>query len=500
MSRTCITLMAAVLLLAACGEPAPAPPPDSATLLSEARTAMGGDNLTSIEISGAGQDATVGQPWNINEGWPMWDVQDYNRVIDYAATASRQSAVREIADPGKLGGGGAQPGAGPQNQNTTVTADSGFNQKLQIWLTPHGFLDLAAGSNPSVASETMDGAVYNVASFAVADDDISHEMRGYFNAETNILETVQTWVDNPVYGDMPIEAEFGNYQDFDGVMFPTSYVQKQGGFDTLNLTVDTVVANTTASAAPPEGGGRGGRGGFGGRGGRGGGADADPPPPFVEIGEGIFVIDGGYQSVAVEFAEFSVVIDGLQNNARAADIIEITKEAIPGKPIGYYVNTHLHFDHIGGIRDMVAEGATIVTHQDNVAFLEDVLDNPRTMNPDRLSESGASATVMGAADTYVLEDATQLLELYKLEGSLHANDMMIAYLPSINTIVSADLVQPWMNPAFGGGPDAGPHPFLVHLAGELDRIGMAYDQFVPVHRPNPGPTVPREAFLAAAGR
>ena len=139
MSRTCITLMAAALLLAACGEPAPAPPPDSATLLSEARTAMGGDNLTSIEFSGAGQDASVGQPWNINEGWPMWDVQDYNRVIDYAATASRQSAVREIADPMKLGGGGAQPGAGPQNQNTTVTPDSGFNQKLQIWLTPHGF-------------------------------------------------------------------------------------------------------------------------------------------------------------------------------------------------------------------------------------------------------------------------------------------------------------------------------------------------------------------------
>ena len=262
MSRTCITLMAAVLLLAACGEPAPAPPPDSATLLSEARTAMGGDNLTSIEFSGTGQDASVGQPWNINEGWPMWDVQDYNRVIDYAATASRQSAVREIADPGKLGGGGAQPGAGPQNQNTTVTPDSGFNQKLQIWLTPHGFLDLAAGSNPSVASLTMDGALYNVASFAVADDDVSHEMRGYFNAETNILERVQTWVDNPVYGDMPIEAEFGNYQDFGGAMFPTSYVQKQGGFDTLNLTVDNVVANTTASAAPAEGGGRGGRGGL----------------------------------------------------------------------------------------------------------------------------------------------------------------------------------------------------------------------------------------------
>jgi len=500
MYKTCITLMATTLLLVACAEPAPPPPPDPAVLLADARAALGADPTT-IEFSGSGQDATIGQPWNINEGWPMWSVSDYNRVIDYGATASRQSAVREIADPGKLGGGGAQPGAAPQNQNSTVTEDSGFNQKLQIWLTPHGFLNLAAESNPMITSETMDGVSYNVASFAVADGDISHEMRGYFNVESNVLEEVQTWVDNPVYGDMIIEAEFGNYQDFGGTMFPTSYVQKQGGFHTLNLTINDVIPNTSASAEPPEGGGRG-RGGFGGgrggRGGRGGGAAADAPPPFVEIGDGIFVLDGGYQSVAVEFAEFSVVIDGLQNNARAADIIENTKEAIPGKPIRYWVSTHLHFDHIGGIREMVAEGVTILTHEGNVAFLEDVLDNPRTMNPDRLSASPMAPMVQGTADTFVLEDATQLLELYKLEGSLHADDMMIAYLPSINTIVSADLAQPWMNPAFGGGD--GPHPFLVHLADELDRIGMAYDQFVPVHRPNPGPAVSREDFLAAAGR
>jgi len=492
--------MAAALLLVACGEPAPTPPPDSATLLTAARTAMGGDGLNSIEFSGSGQDATVGQPWNIGEGWPMWSVSDYSRVIDYGAGSSIQSAVREIADPAKLGGGGAQPGAAPQNQNTNVTADSGFNQKLQLWLTPHGFLGLAEDSNPTITSEAMNGADYNVASFNVADGDISHEMRGYFNAETNVLEEVHTWADNPVFGDMLIEAEYGNYQDFGGAMFPTSYVQKQGGFDTLNLTIDNVVPNTTASAAPPEGGGRGGRGGRGGgRGGRGGGAAADAPPPFVEIGDGIFVLDGGYQSVAVEFNDFSVVIDGLQSNDRAASIIENTKIAIPDKPIRYVVTTHLHFDHIGGIRDLVAEGATIITHEGNVAFLEDVLDNPRTMNPDRLAGAPVAPVVMGAGDTFVLEDSTQLLELYKLEGSLHADDMMIAYIPSINTIVSADLAQPWMNPAFGGGFD-GPHPFLVHLADELDRIGMAYDQFVPVHRPTPGPTVSRADFLAAAGR
>jgi glyoxylase-like metal-dependent hydrolase (beta-lactamase superfamily II) len=178
----------------------------------------------------------------------------------------------------------------------------------------------------------------------------------------------------------------------------------------------------------------------------------------------------------------------------------MTKMLIPDKPIRYWVNTHLHFDHVSGVRDMVAEGATILTHEGNVAFYQDVLDNPRTMNPDRLSSSPTAPMIEGVGDTYVLEDGTQLLELYKIDGSVHADDMLIAYLPSINTIVEADMVQPWMNPAFAGGGGNGPHPFLAHLAGELDRIGMAYEQFVPVHRPTPGPTVPRAAFLASAGR
>ena len=491
MNKTCIALSAAAILLAACGEPAP---PEPATLIADARAALGVDPAT-IEFSGSGQDATIGQPWNIQEGWPMWNVTDYNRVIDYAAGTSRQSAVREIADPNKLGGGGAQPGSAPQNQNSTVTADSGFTQKLQIWLTPHGFLNLAAESDPSITLESMDGVSYNVVSFSVPDGDISHEMRGYVDADTDLLARVETWVDNPVYGDMPIEAEYGDYRDFGGTMFPASYVQRQGGFDTLNLTVDGVVPDTTASAAPPEGGGRGGRG-FGGRGGRGGrGAAAEPAPPFVEVGEGIFILDGGYQAVAVEFEEFSVVIEGLQNAARTAEIIETTKEAIPDKPIRYWLMTHLHFDHIAGIRDMVAEGATIVTHQGNVAFLEDILDNPRTMNPDRLAGAPAAPMVEGAGDIWVLDDGTQIVELYKLEGSLHADDMMIAYLPGINAIVEADLAQPWMNPPFGR---AG-HPYVVHFAEELERLGMAWEQIIPVHRPTPGPMVSREVFLAAAG-
>jgi glyoxylase-like metal-dependent hydrolase (beta-lactamase superfamily II) len=215
----------------------------------------------------------------------------------------------------------------------------------------------------------------------------------------------------------------------------------------------------------------------------------------------VFVVNGGYQSVAVEFDEFAVVIEGLQSAARAAEIVEATHAAIPGKPIRYVVTTHAHFDHISGLREFVAEGATILVHEMDVAFYEAALGAPRTLNPDRAAGLGAVPMVQGVTGGYVIGDGTHRIELHEVRGSLHADDMMIAYLPAIRTIVEADLVQPWMNPAFadGAGGD-GPHPYLVHLAGELDRLALEYDQFVPVHRPTPAPTVSKPAFLAAAGR
>jgi hypothetical protein len=72
-------------------------------------------------------------------------------------------------------------------------------------------------------------------------------------------------------------------------------------------------------------------------------------------------------------------------------------------------------------------------------------------------------------------------------------------LPSIKTIVEADVFQPWINPVFGGGRE-GPHPFLVYLDRELTRLGLDYEQFVPVHAPNPPLVMPKSALVEAVHR
>ena len=63
---------------------------------------------------------------------------------------------------------------------------------------------------------------------------------------------MQTWIDNPVLGDTPVETTFSDYRDFGGVMFPGHIVRVQGGHPVLDLTVSAVKANPAVDVTVPE--------------------------------------------------------------------------------------------------------------------------------------------------------------------------------------------------------------------------------------------------------
>ena len=65
-------------------------------------------------------------------------------------------------------------------------------------------------------------------------------------------------------------------------------------------------------------------------------------------------------------------VEGPQSEERANAVIAEAKRDIPNKPIKYVVNTHNHFDHSGGLRTFVAEGATIITYEGNKAYYEKI--------------------------------------------------------------------------------------------------------------------------------
>ena len=64
----------------------------------------------------------------------------------------------------------------------------------------------------------------------------------------------------------------------------------------------------------------------------------------------------------------------------------------------------------GSHRLTCPEGATIITHDSDKAFLEQSLAAPRTIQPDKLTQSGKKATVEGMQDKRVLSDATHIVE------------------------------------------------------------------------------------------
>jgi glyoxylase-like metal-dependent hydrolase (beta-lactamase superfamily II) len=483
----------AVVLTAAMVWAATSGQPDAKTVLNNVSKAMGADNLKTIQYSGSGADFSLGQAMNPTSPWPRFTNKTYTRTIDFDKQASQLQRVRTQGENPPRGGGG-QPLIGEQNQNQVVIFNDNtpWAQRLDLIMLPWGFLRAAsAASDAAVKTEKMNGKKFTVVSFmGQAKAPVSA-----FIDDQNIIERVETKLDNAVLGDMTYEALYTDYKDFNGVKFPTHMVQKQGGYPILELAITDVKPNVEANIQPPQGRGRGGFGGPGGPGGRGG---ANAETPTEKLADGVYLILGGYAALAVEFKDHITVIEGPQSEQRATQIIEATKKLIPNKPIKYVVNTHSHFDHASGLRTFVAEGATVITHQINKPYYEKVWANPHSLNPDKMAEAKAKPKFETMTEKKVLTDGNQTIELYRVDGSTHNDGMIMAYLPKLKVLVEADEFNPPAQVATA--PPQNINPYNTNLAANIDRLKLDVDRIIPIHYPNDARKVSKAELMMAIGK
>jgi glyoxylase-like metal-dependent hydrolase (beta-lactamase superfamily II) len=443
---------------------------DAKAVIGNASKAMGVDTLKTVQYSATGLDFALGQAPNPSSPWPKFINKSYTRAINFETPASRVDRVRmQGENPPR--GGGQQPVVGeqPQNQTIIVNANTPWAQQLEIWMMPHGFLRAAAARNATVESRTIGGKKYNVVSFV---GDNKARVNGYIN-EQNLVERVETLIDNAFLGDMPFEAIYSDYKDVGGAQFPMHIVQKQGGHPTFDLNVADVKVNAAVDIQPPQG-----------RGGAPAAAAAPAAPanptPSEKLGDGVYLITGGYAIIAVDFKDHIALIESGQNEARALAVIAEAKRLIPNKPIRYVINTHSHIDHSSGLRAFVAEGSTILTHQVNKAYLEKVLSTPHTLNPDKAQQSGKKPVVEAVGDKKVLTDGTHVIELYHLKNFPHHDGMLIAYLPNEKVLLQADAYNPQATTA---KPLVPPSPFTTSLLDNVQRLKLDVQRVVPVHYP-----------------
>jgi glyoxylase-like metal-dependent hydrolase (beta-lactamase superfamily II) len=216
------------------------------------------------------------------------------------------------------------------------------------------------------------------------------------------------------------------------------------------------------------------------------------------VSPGVWYLRGpSHHSVLAEFSDHLVLIESPQNEARAAAVFAKAKELKPDKPVRYLINTHHHFDHSGGIRTAMAEGATIITHEGNKAFLEAVAARPHTMTADALSQNPKQVTVEGVTDKRVLQDAMRTMEIYHMAGNAHSDTMLMVYFPAERLIVEADVYTPPAVPAPGAPPPAAPpvFPFAANFVENVAKLGLRPARLVPIH----GRIVPYAEVQAAVG-
>jgi glyoxylase-like metal-dependent hydrolase (beta-lactamase superfamily II) len=449
---------------------------DAKTVIDNASKAMG--SLKSVEYSGSGFDFAIGQNANPNLPWPKFIDKTYKRVINFETPAFRMDRVRQQGE-NPPHGGGQQPIYGDQNQNQTVVvnANTPWVQQLEVWMMPQGFLQAAAKNNATVSTKTVGGKKYQVLTFTGQN---KAKVNGYIN-DQNMVERVETWIDNSVLGDMLFDSTYSGYKDFGGVKFPTKIVQNQGPYPILDLTITDVKPNAPANIQAPN----------------------TPPAAAAQttsekLGDGVYLILGGYAAVAVDFKDYIVVIEGPQSEERGNAVIAESKKLIPNKPIKYVINTHSHYDHSSGLRAFMAEGATIVTHQVNKPFFEKIASMPHTLSPDRQEQAKKKPAFETMTEKKVMTDGNHVIELYHMTNIGHHDGLIMAYLPKEKVLVEADAYNPAATP--NATPPSPPSPYTMALISNIERLHLDVTRLIPIHYPADNRAVMRAELLRWVGK
>jgi glyoxylase-like metal-dependent hydrolase (beta-lactamase superfamily II) len=449
----------------------PAPPEQQ--IINDAAAALGGrDRILAVKtlvIEGEGSNGNLGQDMTMEATGQKFMLSGYKRSIDVAGTRAR---IEQTRTPNFAYFQGQQPqkqvlgvdgevayNIAPNGTATRAANAAARDRRADIFHHPITIVRAAldpgaklanprtAGSERAVEVTTAQGLKFTL---AIAEG-------------TKLPSRVVSMSENANMGDVAIETSFADYQEVSGLKLPAKLTTKTDKYTTVEIqatkqTVDgdagDLAAPAAAASAPPVTG---------------------PPPANVtvqEVAPGIWFLAGqSHNSVVVEFTDHLMLIEAPQNEVRTLAVIAKARELRPDKPLTHVIDSHHHFDHSGGIRAAVSEGLSVTTHKANAAWYQEAVGRAHSIVADALSKNPKALKIEPVDDSMVIKDDKRTVQVFHIDGSPHADTLLMTYFPKERILVEADV---W-------SPGAAVQPYAANLLENIKKHNLKVDKILPIH-------------------
>ena len=278
-----------------------------------------------------------------------------------------------------------------------------------------------------------DGRKFRVVSFSA---ETGAQVSLYFDAQTNLLARTEQIDSHALLGDARFRSDFSDYQTVGGVKVPRrrlAYLNRfvTAEYEYAEVKLDFAVGERLLEVPA----------GF-----------IEPAPPTAaaaevmrKVGDGVYLIERigpQYRVMFVEFEDHVMVLEAPTDASVSKTIIRLVRQTVPNKPIRYVSFSHFHFDHTGGLREYVAEGATVVVPPGNRAFVEQVAKSDFTLKPDALALNPRPPSIETFEKRRVFTDGKRTVELHSIGPTSHAAEMVMFYFPKEKILFQGDMFSP----------------------------------------------------------
>jgi hypothetical protein len=186
-------------------------------------------------------------------------------------------------------------------------------------------------------------------------------------------------------------------------------------------------------------------------------------PDTVRVGANTFILHNiGFNETVTLVRDTVYVFDATQGETRTRADSAWIGRLFPGKHPITVVVTDIAWPHVAGVRFWVANGATILTHRANRAFLQRVIDRRWTAMPDLFERRRATVT----PHLRVVDDSLRLaggdITLFAIDG-VTSEGALAAYLVPDRFLWASDYVQTL----------AAPTQYLDETSAAVDRMHLS---------------------------